>query len=57
VVGRQIADIADTLYLRDLAIATTFWYLMGCNFSYVIDRGTIFDSRGGFSGSSYPLKT
>ena len=24
-VGRQNADIADTLHLRDVAMATTFW--------------------------------
>jgi len=32
VVGRQnadIADIADTLHLRDVAMATTFWLSMG----------------------------
>jgi len=32
VVGRQNADIADTLHLRDVAMATTFWLLMGSNF-------------------------
>jgi len=30
VVGRQNADIADTLHLRD--VATTFWHSMGCHF-------------------------
>jgi len=25
VVGQQNADIADTLHLRDVAMATTFW--------------------------------
>jgi len=25
VVGRQNADTADTLHLRDVALATTFW--------------------------------
>jgi len=31
VVGRQNADIADTLHLRDLAMATSFDFLyMGC---------------------------
>jgi len=32
VVGRQDADIGDTLHLRDIAMATTFWLSMGCNF-------------------------
>ena len=42
-VGRQNADTADTLHIRDFAVATTFWLLMGYNF--------------GFLGSSYPMKT
>jgi len=36
VVGRQNADIADTLQLRDVAMATTFWLSMGYNFGCVI---------------------
>ena len=55
--GRQNADIADNLNLKDVAMATTFWLLMGCNFSCMVSRDTLFDSRGGFSGSSYPMKT
>jgi len=51
VVGRHNADIPDTLHLRDVAMATTFWLSMGYNFD------TMFDSRGGFSRSSYPMKT
>ena len=31
--GRQNADIADTLQLRDIAMVTTFWLSMGYNFS------------------------
>jgi len=70
---RQNADIADTLYLRDVAMSTTFclsmaynfgcicynwiWRLMGHNFGCMIVSDTQFDSRGGFSGSSYPMKT
>ena len=50
VVGRQNADVADTLQLRDIAMATTFWLSMGYNFSCVIASGTIFDSRARFSG-------
>jgi len=57
VVGRQNADIANTLQLRDVAMATTFWLSMGYSFSCVIACDTLFDYRGGFSGSSYPMKT
>ena len=56
-VGRQNADIADTLQLRDVAMATTFWLSMGYNFSCSTASDRMFDSRGGFSGTSYPLKT
>ena len=56
-VGRQNADIADTLQLRDVAMATTFWLSMGSNFSCMTASDTLFDSRGGFSGRSYPMKT
>jgi len=53
VVGRQNADIANTLHhQRNVAMATTFWLSMGYIFGCVIASGTIFDSRGGFSGSS-----
>jgi len=57
VVGRQNADIADTLQLTDVAMATTFWLSMGNNFSYMTASDTLFDSRGGFSGRSYSMKT
>jgi len=57
VVSRQNADIADTLHLRDVAIATTFWLSMGYNVGCVIASGTLFDSRGRFLESSYPMKT
>ena len=56
-VGRQNADIADTLHLRDVAMATTFWLSMGHNIGCMIASDMLFDSRGGFSGSSYPMKT
>ena len=46
---RQNADIADTLHLRDVAMATTFWLSMSYNFGYMIASDTLFDSRGGFS--------
>ena len=55
-VGRQNADIADTLKLRDVAMATTFWLSMGYNFSCMTASDTLFDSRGGFSGTSYPMR-
>ena len=54
---RQNADIADTLHLRDVAMATTFCLSMGYSFGCMIARDTLFDSRVGFSGSSYPMKT
>ena len=56
-VGRQNADTADTLHLRDVAMATTFWLSMGYNLGCIIASDTLFDFRGGFSGSSYPMKT
>ena len=55
-VVRQNADIADTLQLRDVAILTTFWLSMGYNFSCMTASDTLFDSRGGFSRTSYPVK-
>jgi len=57
VVGQQNADIAGTLPLRDVAMATTFWLSTGYNFSCMTASDTLFDSRGGFSGKTYPLKT
>jgi len=57
VVGRQNADIADTLQLRDVAMTTTFWLSMGYNFTCMIASDTLFNTRGGFSGTSYPMKT
>ena len=56
-VGRQNPDIADTLHLNDVAMTTTFWLSMGYNFSCMTASDTLFDSRGGFSGTSYPMKT
>jgi len=54
---RQNAGIADTLHLRDIAIATTFCLSVGYNFGCMITSDTLFDFRRGFSGSSYPMKT
>ena len=56
-VSRQNADIADNLQLRDVATATIFWLWTGYNFGCMLASDTLFDSRGGFSGSSYPTKT
>jgi len=38
-------------------MATTFWLSMGYNFGCTIASDILFDTRGGFSGSSYPMKT
>jgi len=43
---RQNADIADTLHLRVVAMATPFCLSMGYNFGYMIASDTLFDSRG-----------
>ena len=43
--------------MKHVAMATTFWLLMGYNFGCVTASGTIFDSRYGFSGSSYLMKS
>jgi len=52
VVRRQNADIADTLHLGDVAMATTFWFSMGYNFGCVIASDTLIDSRVVFSGQA-----
>jgi len=38
-------------------MATTFWLSMDYNFGCMIASDMLFNSRGGFSGSSYPMKT
>jgi len=49
--------------LRDVAMATNFGThfaitgFVGYDFGFVIASNTLFDSRGEFSGSSYPMKT
>ena len=43
--------------LRDVAMATNFWLSMGYNFRCMIASDTLLHSRGGYSGSSYPIKT
>jgi len=52
VVSRQKADIVDTLHLRDIAMATSFWLSMGYNFGCVIASDMLFDSRVGFQGQA-----
>ena len=54
---RQNVDIADTLHLRDVAMATPFCISMGYNFGCMIASDTLFHFVGGFLGSSYPMKT
>jgi len=49
--------------LRDVAMTTSFGIqfaitgFMGYNFGCMIASDTLFDSRGGFLGSRYPMKT
>jgi len=49
--------------LRDVAMTTNFGTqfhitgFVGYNFGWMIASDTLFDFRGGFSGSSYPMKT
>ena len=49
--------------LRGVAMVTNFWMqlpitgFVGYNFGCMIVSDTLFDSVGGFSGSSYPIKT
>jgi len=38
---QQKADIADTLHLRDVAMATTPWLLMGYNIGCMIASDTV----------------
>jgi len=55
VVGRQNADNADTMQLRDVAMATmatTFWLSMGYNFGCMAASNSLFDSNSRFSESS-----
>jgi len=48
---------------RDIVMATNFGTqfaiigFVGYNFGCMTASDTLFDSRGGFSGSSYPIKT
>ena len=42
----QNADVADTLQLRDVAMANTFWLSMGYYYSCMTASDTLLDSRG-----------
>jgi len=56
---RQNADIAECRYPspKGRSMATTFWLSVDYNFGCMIASNTLFDSRSGFSGSNYPIKT
>jgi len=43
--------------LRDVVMVTNFSLSSGYNFACIIAIDSMFDSRGGFSGSSYLMKT
>jgi len=53
----------DPETLKDVSMATNFGTqvaitgFLGFSFGCMIATDTLFDSRGGFSGSSYPMKT
>jgi len=49
--------IADTLRISNVAMATIFWLSVGYNFGCMRASDTLFDARGRFLGSSYPMKT
>ena len=55
--GTQFAITGFTLHLKDVAMTAPFCLAMGYNFGCMIASDTLLDSRGGFSGSSYPMKT
>ena len=46
----DIGDIANTLRLGDVAMATTFWLSTGYNFGCVIASDTLLDSMGWIFG-------
>jgi len=57
-----VLDVGPTV-LRDVAMATNFGTqfaitgFVGYNFGCMTASNMLFDSRGGFSGSSWPIKT
>ena len=46
-VSRQNADIADTLKLRDVAMATVFWDYTSCTWPVMGDNYMRFRIKGG----------
>jgi len=54
---------AGPAVLKDVAMATNFGTpfattgFVGYNFRCMVANDTLFDSRGGFLGTSYPTKT
>jgi len=49
--GNHVLDRGPAV-LRDVAMATTFWFSMGYNFGCMIPSDTLFDSRVGFRGQA-----
>jgi len=52
VVGRQNADIADTLHLRAVAMATIFWLSMGYEFGCMYASDSCLILGVGFRGQA-----
>ena len=53
--SKESCDRWGPAALRDVVMATTFWLSMDNNFGFLIASDTLFDSRDGFSSSSYPM--
>ena len=49
-IGRQNADIADTLHLTEVAMATVCWLSVGYNFGAMIASDNLLILGGEFSG-------
>ena len=56
-VGQQDANIYRYPEPKGRCHGNHFWLSMGYNLDCMIASDTLFDSRGGFSGLSYPMKT
>jgi len=52
VISRQNTDIVDTLQLREVTMATTFWLPIGYNIGCVTASDSLFDSKVGFRGQA-----
>jgi len=55
--AQVLRDVAITTNFGTQSAITVFWLYVGYNFACMIASNKLFDSRGGFSGSSYPMKT